>query len=686
MLDIVIPIKNCTSSLAKTLRGLLPQLEDKDRVIVGDCGSIDGLNEDFFPDNDKIFYLKSFSTETKIINDAIKYYCNNPYVMILDSRCIPQPDFLMRIKRKLEEDLIILCKADKIDGHGKICEIDERFLENKADPTMCRMYCFCFPREKALEVGLFNELFRANNSYTHGIHFCKYLKEYAGCRIHGITQFPCVHRQSTFRKENKEHDFYTNIKYEKPVELYRYASIIIPTDNLDRISHLLDERDEIISFNAGTFTICKKIYEAIQNSKHNLIILLNPKGRHRLCNTIRIFKDFYEPHKHPLLISDPTKKYYTIYEGNMIKKVGYHRIDNFTSMCFSKDILQKIDTSLHTDLVDIMKGIASNGEKIEMIKGIITGKKAKGKIAIIEYIPPNAPPSIENISVVGKKKIKKKIKRKIKRKIKSSRLEVVTDNDIITYGQNRSYSFLIPYMHNEERFILLKKCLEKLPKQKDNIQICIHEVGPKRGLDDDFVKDYIYLYTKFDGLFNRAWVINRGIRELATGEILILMDGDLIVDTGWFKEIFSYNEPAVAWGRIFFLSKVNTKKYIDTGQIDIHNYKKVRVPNIAGAAGGATFIPRRIFFDLKGIPEVFDGWGGEDNIFLAKLYAYGYPTKRFRSTLYHLFHSHRTKGGDKDIVRKCNHLLKWNKQKWIEYNKRVGDNWGKQKWERISID
>ena len=680
MLDIIIPIKNCTGLLTKSLTELLPQLEDGDRVIIGDHGSIDGLNEDFFPDNEKIFYLKSFSTETKIINEAIKYYCNNQYVMILDPRCVPLPDFLIKIKKELEEDLVILCKVDEIDGQGKICATDKRFLKNKADPTMCRMYCFCFPRRKALDVGLFNEFFNANNSYTHGVLFCKHLKEYTGCRIHGITQFSCVYRQSSRERGNKEQELHKNIKYKNPqIELYRRASIIIPTDNLDSVSHLLDERDEIISFNAGTSTICKKIYEAIQNSKHDFIILLNPEGRHRLCNTIRLFKDFYEPHEHPFLISDPNEKYYTIYEGNLVKKVGYHQIDNFTSMCFSKDILPIIDPSLHTNLVSIMKGIASNGE-IEMVKGIITGKKGRGKIVIIENIPPvmNKIAGIENIPAGRRKKKIKPVKRH------DANLEVIGDDDIIVNGQNRLYTFLIPYMHREERFVLLKKCLEKLPISKDNIQICIHEVGPERGLDDDFIKDYTYLYTKFDGLFNRAWAINRGIREMATGEILILMDGDLIVDTGWLNEIFSYTKPAVAWGKIYFLNENNTKKYIDTGEIDIKNYRKLKVPNIWGAAGGATFIPRKIFFDLRGIPEIFDGWGGEDNVFLSKLHIYGYQLQRFNSILYHLFHKHRSKGV-KDVVNVCQQVLKWDEQQWTEYNKKVGDNWGQPVWRRMSI-
>jgi len=681
MLDIIIPIKNSKSSLSETLTELLPQLEDGDRVIIGDYGSIDGLNVDFFPDNEKILYLKSLlTTETKIINEAIKYYCNNQYVMILDPRCAPMPDFLMKIKTELKEDLVILCKVDRMDGQGKICKIDKRFLKDKAISAMCRMDCFCFPRRKALDIGLFNERFTANNSYTHGILFCEHLKEYAECNIHGITQFPCVYYRRLIRRKMKEQAVYNYIKNEKPQVEYKHASIIIPSDDLDSVRHLLNEKDEIISFNTGTFTICTKIYKAIKNSKHDLIILLNPEGKHYLCNTIEFFKDFYEPRKHPFLISNPSNIYYIIYE-NMIEKADYRQIDNFTSICFSKDTLQKIDSSLHTKLVDVMKGMASN-RKIEMIKGIITGKKGRGKIAIIENAPYTNIPSIEKILPIDRVPIIGKLKKRI-----SGKLEIVSSNKNVC--KNRSYSFLIPYMHEKGRFILLKKCLEKLKKleiiSKDNIQICIHEVGYRRGLDDDFVKDYTYLYTKFKGLFNRAWVINRGIREMATGEILILMDGDLITNAGWLKEIFNCNYPAVAWGTIFFLNKNNTKKYIDTGQIDTQNYRKRRVPNILGAAGGATFIPRKIFFDLKGIPEVFAGWGGEDNIFLSKLNAYGYPTMKFRSTLYHLFHSHRTKGGDRNIVKKCQYIFKWNKQQWMEYNERIGDNWGKQEWKKISI-
>jgi GT2 family glycosyltransferase len=111
--------------------------------------------------------------------------------------------------------------------------------------------------------------------------------------------------------------------------------------------------------------------------------------------------------------------------------------------------------------------------------------------------------------------------------------------------------------------------------------------------------------------------------------------------------------------------------YIDQSEIS-----QIKHPAMGGAAGGAMFISRDLFFKIGGIPEDFYGsWGGEDNAFWAKLVHTGHEISKFTSTIYHLYHSPTTPRVQ-DIQNKVKPMITWNSFQWDSYIAYVADSWG----------
>jgi hypothetical protein len=456
-------------------------------------------------------------------------------------------------------------------------------------------------------------------------------------------------------------------------QVSRCTTIILPSKELDNLS--IDKNDQLITFNFGERSLAEKIDKAIKGSKHDCIILLNPFTYFPTCDIIRIFKDNFDD-QYISMVKKINNNNTVKYTSDNLGKTKVKEIDNTTSISFSKTS-KTFDSSMRLEIKDIMKSIIVNNRKpLKMIKGIVKkkeleGKPARGKITLIEKKP-----SYMNIR---SKKLVKKVN-------PTRNLQQVDDEDIV--NPQTSYSFIIPYMHNEERYKLFSKCIENLPEPRHDVEICIHETGKEPKLNKNgcnIPDDYKYMFTKYDGNFNRGWSLNLAVREMSTGDMLLLMDGDLVVNESWVEEVFSYYYPIVAWNKINFLNKKNTEKYIKENDLVKGNYVKTRVPNIWGAAGGSLLIPRRVFFKVKGYPELFDGWGGEDNAMLSKLHYMGYPVKKFKTIIYHMYHSHKTKPS-KNLKYVCNKVLGWNRQQWVKHLHQIGDNWGKKEWKKKSID
>lgn len=240
------------------------------------------------------------------------------------------------------------------------------------------------------------------------------------------------------------------------------------------------------------------------------------------------------------------------------------------------------------------------------------------------------------------------------------------------------YSFIIPYQHSPERYPLLLTCLEELSKYTNSdFEVCIHEIGPQRTLI--LPLKYKVIYTQLSTTFHRAWALNKCVRKLATGNTLILMDGDLVLNQFWFNELLTLDLsiPYVGWGSIDCLSQKGTKTFISTRYYTTDQISKVKTPSLGSAAGAITVIPLSLFNEVKGFPEDFTGsWGGEDNTFWSKLKSFNYTFSTFSSRILHLFHSSSTPRV-RSIQKKAISMIYWNKDQWKAHLKVIDDEWGK---------
>jgi len=252
---------------------------------------------------------------------------------------------------------------------------------------------------------------------------------------------------------------------------------------------------------------------------------------------------------------------------------------------------------------------------------------------------------------------------------------------------NNMISIIIPYMHLGDRWPLFEACIEKLyncTKNHPNIEIIVHECGPKRYIKPEFITLYNleYMFSEYHGIFHRAWCLNVVSRFLAKGNTLVFFDGDLIVDDTWVNELLACNKTKayIGWGEMINLTKEGTDRYLKTRVIS-GRIERIRVPDSYGPAGGINIIPRNIFFDIGGWPESYKdmGYGGEDNSLAFKMGAlevYGKKMNKsiFKSSVHHLFHGHETK---KDSARHAvfNKHYTYKKEDWFEHLRR-NYNWG----------
>jgi hypothetical protein len=259
---------------------------------------------------------------------------------------------------------------------------------------------------------------------------------------------------------------------------------------------------------------------------------------------------------------------------------------------------------------------------------------------------------------------------------------LLEDNIYKECNIKKEYIFIIPYMYNGDRWPIFQKCIDNLYNIKQlEYKICIHEIGNKSHLNNEFIKKYKidYMFSEWNEIFHRSWVLNKAARQYSKYDnMFILMDGDLIVTEDWINNLEKCKLPKIGWNKLYYLSKYNTKQYLKNDNI-LEDYNKVIKPNLCGAAGGISIISSEIYYELKGFPENFRGtWGGEDNAFWAKFINYGkYSFKCYNQSIYHLYHEHTTLKNN-NIRNKWTDIKKWDYNKWKNELNKIGDNWGNE--------
>lgn len=251
-------------------------------------------------------------------------------------------------------------------------------------------------------------------------------------------------------------------------------------------------------------------------------------------------------------------------------------------------------------------------------------------------------------------------------------------------------SIIVPiYIPNysTDRIPLFKAVLSKLPIGDPEVEVIIHEMGESPLVKEWLPGEYVYYFTRFSGVFDRAWAFNVIGKNFANGDMLCLLDADILVGDSWLPQIKQCKEYAIAFNETRYLSSRVTKKFLETGRI-IEEYqadydggqsvKRVMIATPYTNWGVTTLIPKKLFVSLKGVPEDFKGtWGGEDCALYYKMTTLGgVLPETVGGVVYHLYHSPSTKV-DTEILKKEPIMHSWTVEQWRTHNENVGDNWGR---------
>jgi len=250
-------------------------------------------------------------------------------------------------------------------------------------------------------------------------------------------------------------------------------------------------------------------------------------------------------------------------------------------------------------------------------------------------------------------------------------------------------SIIIPFMFNGDRWNLFEHCisnLHNLIKHDLTFELVIHETGPTKMLEDSWIKKFNiqYEYTIWNDIFHRAWSLNYAAKHIATGDLFVFMDADLVVDKMWIESIKKCDNVAIGWSEMVNLNENGTKKCLNDSLISIlpRDIERTRKPNVYSAAGGINIYPKEVFYEMKGWCEDYYGtYGGEDNSTFLKLQKFGYNNRIIKAKVFHLHHSHTT---FKHPVRFkiFNEHKKYSKDQWIQYVNNI-KNWGESNIETV---
>ncbi|MCT0225910.1 glycosyltransferase family 2 protein [Synechococcus sp. CS-1328] len=212
-----------------------------------------------------------------------------------------------------------------------------------------------------------------------------------------------------------------------------------------------------------------------------------------------------------------------------------------------------------------------------------------------------------------------------------------------------------------DRLPLLLVTLESLAAQTDVAFECVvieqdehPQIGP---LLPGWVRHMHTPPARPDAPYNRSRAFNAGALE-ARAPVLLLHDNDMLVPCGYLQRIL----PKVELGYqvvnpkryVFHLSELHTTAVLNTAAALDEWPAESIVQNLE--AGGSVAITRQAFWEIGGMDEAFEGWGGEDNELwdrcqTLRCWNWGYEP------IVHLWHrrqllKHAARNPNLDLVRK----------------------------------
>lgn len=439
--------------------------------------------------------------------------------------------------------------------------------------------------------------------------------------------------------------------------------------SLEQFKEYLINGDQLKSIKAGGGSLHSKLFNAINKSNCKYILFLNSSNKDIvLSEMMALVRTKIDSNTKHIMLFDNTSE-----------------LTDDSSLLFTKHDFNKVEIT-NTASIKALFGFVLKENYIDKytygLMKVKKHKKAKDQIEQKNLEPRTNIGSkfYEQTTNVVQERIKNIFGLKEKKPKKKFEIES---------SEPASYTIIIPFMYNGDRDQIFYFCAEtllKLCSKYNNINVCIHEVGPRKTLKESFLAQHKvhYTFTKKESVFSRGWALNAGVRFFERQNLLnnyvVLFDGDILVDQNWIEELLNFKgDFAFAWDNIKYFSREATWYTLDTGITkfdEIRDILKTVTPSKDGAAGGITVVRKDIFFKVKGLPEFFQNtWGGNDNVFAYKVDIFGYKLDEFSTGALHLYHNH-TQARQDHIRSKFQEVKAWDIERWQRELEHIGDQWG----------
>lgn len=238
----------------------------------------------------------------------------------------------------------------------------------------------------------------------------------------------------------------------------------------------------------------------------------------------------------------------------------------------------------------------------------------------------------------------------------------------------KTCSLIITTYNQKERLALVLDSVKKLNPLPD--EVLIADDGSKEDTakliqkyQKDFPCNLKHIWQEDDG-FRLSKIRNKAIKQ-AFGEYIIIIDGDMILDTNFIKDHLNFScKKVFLQGSRIILNEKESKEILDTKNIFLafsnKNFKNHRLTLLAkliyknskitsnfykkknlikGIRGCNMSFYKNDFEAINGFNENFIGWGREDSEFVARfLFNNGiFKRLKFNALAYHIYHEENSK-------------------------------------------
>ncbi len=201
----------------------------------------------------------------------------------------------------------------------------------------------------------------------------------------------------------------------------------------------------------------------------------------------------------------------------------------------------------------------------------------------------------------------------------------------------------------EERFRNLLASLYSIRTQdigRENIYIVAVNQDNEDNYRDmlgKYVDEYVFVHNA--NTYNYAWGRNVGANRVKDADIYVFWDIDIIAEKNMLSDIYSAFaderiQSVVPYCSAYNLDDISTSAALGSmtkgriGEIAENSYSQV----MHEVYGMLISTRTKMFYEIGGQDERYEGWGDEDNDFYQRLYLNG-EIRRLKKNIFHLDHS-----------------------------------------------